>query len=172
MLKGEGEFLDRASRLSRFMEMLGYAVWQAQRLEHALASYVVVRLRDCRGVGLEKGQTIHRKEQQRTLGLLFGEVAQSGLLSDQLISELKFIKNERNWMVHHLSREEHGVLDIPEKYCRVLRRLEQIADDSLSLSKRLGEEIENYAIKSGVSPKFIEDEAARLIRSRGLEHLI
>jgi hypothetical protein len=165
-------FHDWESRLRHLFEMLGCAVWQVQQLENTLASYVTIRLRDSRGVGLERGLAIDHTEQRRTLGSVARELAESGVLLNETAGELERIRTERNWMVHRLSREAQGVLDIRESYFCVLTRLQWTADASLALSKQLGREIEEYVVKAGVSPEFIEKEARRLLRSWGLDHLI
>src|SRR5260221_10048794 len=141
--------LDAAERLGALMQRVGFALWQLQELQYTAARYVVVRLRDARGVGAHRGAAISAEVEKLPLGKLLIELASAGVMTPDLASRLKATLGERNWLVHRSRREYRGVLSDPELYERLTLRLDRIADDALALHKELAEVTEEHVVSSG-----------------------
>ena len=105
MSHGEADSLVRADRLGALMQAVGFAVWQLQELETTVAGYITVRLRETRGVGIERGGEIAAKVESRPLGPLIKELVAAGVTSDKVGAELAILLEERNWLVHRARRE-------------------------------------------------------------------
>jgi hypothetical protein len=63
-----------SERLALLMQRVGFAVWQLQELETTVATYVVVRIRAHRGMGVAPGELLMKKAEGRTLGSLLTEL--------------------------------------------------------------------------------------------------
>lgn len=168
MSLGGRDSLVIADRLAALMQAVGFALWQLQELENTAASFIAVRLRSTRGVGLERGGEIAAEVEGRTLGRMVKELVAGGVVSDEIGSRLAIVLEERNWLVHRARRETRGILGSDDIYGGTMRRLEVLADRSLALTKELGAAVEAYVIDSGVSPEFIEQEGERIARSWGV----
>lgn len=160
--------LEAAERLAALMQQVGFALWQLQELENTAAGYIVVRLRNARGAGVERGAAISTEVERLPLGRLVSDLAQAGVVAPDLASRLKTLLDDRNWLVHRSRREHRGVLSSDAMFAGLLTRLEGIADRALALNKELASEMEEYVVGSGVSRDFIDREAERLARSWGL----
>lgn len=160
--------LERVDRLAALMRAVGFALWQLQELENTAASFIVVRLRDAHGVGIERGSEIAAEVESRPLGPLVKELVAAGATNEKIGAELAALLEERNWLVHRARRETRGVLGSDEIYVGTMNRLEVMADRSLALTKELGATVEAYVIDAGVSPEFIEQESERLASSWGV----
>jgi hypothetical protein len=158
----------KAQRLSMLMQRVGFALWQVQELENTAAGYIVVRLRETRGVGIDQGMKISTNVEGQMLGRLIGELAKAGVIASDLASRLTAFLKERNWLVHHSRRENRGVLSDDAMFAGLLTRLDTVAEDALALTKELGREMEEYVVSSGVSRDSIDREAERLSQSWGL----
>jgi HEAT repeat protein len=151
------------------MRTVGFAIWQLQELENTTARYVVVRLREVRGVGKERGEAISAEIEQLPLGPLLSQLLQAQVIQEELSDHLKKLLSERNWLVHRARRENRGVLSNEDHFLRLMARLQDIADDALALHKTLATEMEEYVVRSGVSRELIDRESERLFRSWGFE---
>ena len=165
MSAGDRSALEDAERLGALMQHLGFALWQLQLLEDSLATYVVIRVLDSRGVGAEQGALLSKDVQNKTMGALITSLRKAGVLSPAVSSRLEELLKDRNWLIHHARRENHGILASESRLATLIGKLEGIANSALATSKALAAEIEDYVTRSGVSPEFIEHEAARLRRS-------
>lgn len=169
MSPGGRDSLETAGRLAALMQAVGFALWQLQELENTAASFIAVRLRNTRGVGLERGGEIAAEVEGRTLGGMVKELVAGGVISDEIGSRLAIVLEERNWLVHRARRETRGILGNDDIYGGTMQRLEVMADRSLALTRELGAAVEAYVIESGVSPEFIEQEGERIARSWGVD---
>lgn len=158
-----------ALRLPTLMQAVGFAIWQLQELENTAASHIVVCLREARGVGKERGSEISAAVERLPLGKLITELSRSGALNDGVASALKTLLQERNWLVHRARRETRGVLSDEAGFTVLIARLDDISERTLLLIRRLGKDLEEYVVRSGVSRDVLDREADRLARSWGFE---
>lgn len=158
-----------AVRLEPLMQAVGFTLWQLQELENTTSSYVAVRVREAKGIGIERGQALSAEVEKLPLGKLLAELTKAKVIGTELSSELREVLEERNWLVHRARRETRGVLSDEALFSEVMTRLDHLAEHSLQLTKRLGNEVEEYVVRSGVSRDFISGEAERLARAWGFE---
>ena len=160
---------EAALRLPAFFQAVGFAFWQHQELENTAKDYVVVRLRNARGVGRERGEAISEEAHRRTFGSVVEELIRSGVVTGDLAIQLRLANKDRNWLFHRARGETRGFASDEAKFRDIMARLNAMAERSLSLTKTLGRELELYVAGCGVSRNFIDREAERLARSWGFE---
>jgi hypothetical protein len=167
VLFGELE-LNREERLAVLMQSVGFALWQMQEVETTLATYLVLRVYAYPGIGVAGGDALLKQAEGRTLGSLLTELAKLGIITDPLLSDLREMLKQRNWLVHRARRETRGILADVEQFEKILRQLESLADRALQLLKSLAIEVESYVLTSGVERASIDVEADRLARNWGI----
>jgi len=156
-------------RLPAFFRAVGFAFWQHQELENTAKDYVVVRLREVRGAGRERGESISKEVHSRTFGSVVNELIQSGVVSGDLADQLRAANKDRNWLFHHARSDTRGFISDDAKFQAVQARLEAMAERSLALIKALGHEVEMFISSCGISRDLIDREADRIARSWGFE---
>lgn len=157
----------RHAAFATLMEHVGFAIWQLQELETAAATYLTVRIRAHRGIGIAHGEVMLKEAEGRTFGSLLTELAKSGLIEKTLALMLGEILEERNWLVHRARRENRALLANAQQYDSLIERLEALADRSSELLKLLATGMERYVLDTGVDHAAIDAEADRLARSWG-----
>lgn len=160
--------LERSERFHMQTHRLGHALWHLQALENTVAGYVVVRLRETRGIGVERATQVTAEAEGLTLGRLVGQLKVAGVMPGELATRLEALLEKRNWLVHHSWRETRGVLADRVALTQLLDRLDAIAADALALNKELCQVMEEYVVSAGVSLEFINAEADRLARQWGV----
>ncbi len=160
---------EASQRLPHLMCSVGFAIWQLQELENTAAAYVVVRLRETRGVGAERGSEVAAQVERRTLGSLISELRKAGVVPEELAVGLTELLHERNWLVHSARRETRGALSDEARFGDLIVRLEMTADRALTLTIQLARVIDEFVRQTGVSPALLDAEAERLARSWGFE---
>lgn len=160
--------IESAEALATLMQRIGFALWQLQELETAVATYVVVRLKAHRGMGAEQAARLEAAAERRTFGALRRDLADSGVLGATILTALDALLAERNWLVHRSRRGSRAVLAQPAVYQELSGRLDRIADDALSCLKTVAAEVESYVTSVGVDRDLIDREANRLIEQWGL----
>lgn len=163
--------IELAACLSSFYQKIGHALWQVQALEATTAAYVVVRLRDSRGVGLDRGAELSQDVERLTLGTLVRELVAASVVDDDLGKQLLTMLEERNWLAHRLWREQRNVLASDKALRSLISRLELLADRVLALNKEIGRRVEEHVVASGVDRDWIDREASRLAHNWGLHEM-
>jgi len=152
-------------RVAQLMQSVGYAIWQVQGLEDTLAAYIVVRLRESQGVGLDRGAELTAELARLELGKLIAQLRGAGVLPAEALQRLAKLRDERNWLVHRAWRENHGVIADSARLAHLLQRLAALAEDALALNKHMAAEVEACVSSAGVTREYIDREADRLRRS-------
>lgn len=160
--------LEHSERLAALMQSVGFAVWQLQELETTVATYMALRLHVHPGIGRSQGEAILKAAEGRTLGSLLRELAKSGIIEDQLASDLEELLGDRNWLVHRARRENRGVIANPQHLNQLLNRLQRIAGRAFEFHKSLATDLELHLLNAGVDRAVIDREAERLAQSWGL----
>ena len=160
--------LTKANLLAELMQRVGFALWQLQELETTTATYVVLRLREARGIGRERARELVKDAEKQTFGTLLRELKHKGVLSKAAADKLFTALENRNWLVHRSRRESRGILNKPQLYMGLVERLEQIAADALALNKELAAQVKAHVLQAGISEKVLEQEADRLAKAWGI----
>lgn len=146
---------------------VGYALWQLQVLEEALATYLVLRHHATLGMGVEAAKPLEESAEAKTMGRLLRELISKGSIEEHLGKRLSTLLAERNWLVHRSRRESRGFMNDEAQLSRLLARLDSMADEALALLKLVAEATEAHVLDAGVSPEYIEAQAAALAKEWG-----
>ncbi len=160
--------IQKENRLAMIMKEFGFAVWQLQELEWALASLLVLRVKAKRGIGKDDMGNLFSAVEKRTFGSLLKELCATGVLKADFAKRLETILADRNWLIHRSRHESRGVLTSPVKFATLITKIRAISNEALFLLKHIGQIAEEYVIQSGVSMDFIDREAERLLIQWGI----
>lgn len=156
-------YWNKANRLELIAERVGFALWQIQELEGATAQYFVLVAQATKGMGLSSGMALFEKAQKKTFGVTVRRLIKEQLLDAELETRLAALLSERNWLVHRSRADSRSAVHHDSEMRRVVRRIDSMADESLSLLKKIGELIEEHAKGAGVSTEYIEEKAEELL---------
>jgi uncharacterized protein YutE (UPF0331/DUF86 family) len=159
----------QASALTALLQRVGYAIWQSAECEDALAIWVVIALRCSRGMGEETAAPILEAAQRQTLGQLLRQLETNETLEPWLLTRLKKLIDERNWLVHHAKRQNRGVLNNLDQFDDLVKRIDWIAEEATALQSILGRKLEEFVVSAGVDPEEIDQQAESLQREWGCD---
>jgi len=138
-------------------------LWQIQELESIAAQYFVLLAKAEKGMGLEAGNKLIKEELGNTFGKTIHKLANEGLLSPKLESRLKNLLKERNWLVHKSRASSRNVIYHDDPMHKLIKRLNEISEESLSLLKEVGALCEEHVKKHGISEQYINETAMQLL---------
>lgn len=156
--------LETEERLSMITQSIGFALWQLQELEKSSANYFVLLTLAQKGMGLAKGNILIEKAQANTFGKTIFKLTKAGLLSPELKIRFDNLLIDRNWLVHKSRTDYPSAVYEDLSMRKILSRLEIIANEALALLKEIGIRTESFVKKHGVSPKYIDDMAEKLLK--------
>jgi hypothetical protein len=90
----------KAERLFRITQRIGFALWQLQELEGVAAHYVVLVTQAKKGMGFEAGIALLEPVQLLPFGGILTKITNASLLDAGLETRFKKVLRERNWLVH------------------------------------------------------------------------
>lgn len=154
---------EQALRLQDMAVRIGMAVWHCQELETALSTYLVVCVQPKPGIGMTKGSALTANAESKPMGVLLKELNKAGVVPHARAVRLNAALEERNWMVHRISRQHRGVLHKDAVYTEVIERIDALAAEALALQKATGKEVESYVSTHGLSRAYVDREAAKLL---------
>jgi hypothetical protein len=148
--------LERADRLAEITSRVGYALWQLQILEGALAQYFVLVAQATRGMGEEAGNALFEKASSATFGSTITKLRKADKLSSALEGRFQMLLAERNWLVHRSRATSGHAVNNDGAFHELLERLDRIADEALLLLREVGQLAETFVMSSGVSKATID----------------
>jgi uncharacterized protein YutE (UPF0331/DUF86 family) len=151
--------------LFKAFQDVGFALWQIQELEDALAHYLVIVHKVKPGIAIDVAEGILEKTRKMTLGQLAKDLKSKEEVPKDLIERLDNFVEHRNWLVHRSRAESRKHIYQDHLHHHFFIRVEWIANEALSLGKAFCSEIEGYVQKHGVSKEYIEKTAADIMRS-------
>ncbi|WP_109125914.1 hypothetical protein [Dyella sp. C11] len=155
--------LERADRLVEIASRAGYALWQLQTLEGALAQYFVLVAQATKGMGEEAGNALFEKANSGTFGATITKLRKSGKLSPGLEGRFQTLLTERNWLVHRSRTTSGHAIKSDGAFHELLDRLDRIADETSLLLREIGKLAEIFVLSSGVPKATIDQLAEELV---------
>ncbi len=157
------EKLEQANCLSKITTKIGFTLWQIQELESVSAQYFVLVSQSNKGMGLAEGNALEEKAKKRTFGTTIHRMAKAGLLSSESESRFLTLLSERNWLVHRSRADSRSAIHENQEMKILLERIDQMAEESLSLLKEIGHLFEIYVKQHGITEKDINAKAAEIL---------
>lgn len=156
--------LQRADRLALISQQIGFTLWQIQELEGVAALHYVMVAKATRGMGLDAGQELARKAQQKTFGATLHDIAKAGILPQDLQGRFWALLSERNWLVHKSRADSRDAVHHDAGARRIIDRLEAMAEEALQLVRAVRILGEEYVKANGVSQEQIDRATAGILR--------
>ena len=155
--------LEKADRLAAITQRIGFALWQIQELEGVSAQYFVLVVQAKKGMGLAAGNALEEKAKKKTFGETVHQITKAGLLSSELETRFTNLLSERNWLVHRSRADSRSAIHSDPEMQRLIVRLDEMAEESLSLLREIGALSEAQVKKHGVSEEHINEKAKELL---------
>jgi len=162
-MKNLTQQLKKADRLAAITQRIGFALWQIQELEGVSAQYFVLVVQAKKGMGLAAGNALDEKAKKKTFGATIHQIAKAGLLNSELESRFTNLLLERNWLVHRSRTDSRSAIHSDLEMQRLVVRLDEMAEESLSLLREIGVLSEAHVKKHGVTEEYINEKAKELL---------
>lgn len=144
---------------------MGECLWMLQHVEHALYSFIAakVEIKTPGALSQEAAQRALDKHARNTLGTSVRIAREHGVLSSELLQQIEWFKQERDWLIHRLTHTDGRELDVPSREQNLLARLDHFASAAKALQTRVGKEMEHFVISMGISKQAIEAAAQKIL---------
>lgn len=154
--------------LQEVTAQIGFAVWQIQILEGAVATYLIFVHKAKPGMARQEVEEMFTKARKSTLGNLLRQLGTSQTASSPLAEQLDKFVEDRNWLVHRSRHESHRCMNSVSGRAALIARLLGIADDALRLMKDFQSATEAHLATLGVPKEQIDQDAARQLKEWGI----
>ena len=154
--------LESAKRLELVSQRLGFAIFQLQSLEHLLASFLVIRVKATKGIGLEVGNQLLQKELKQPLGSTITALKAAGVLESPLADALTAILKDRNWLVHRVRQENRGVAFSEPRTSELVLQIDGITERCNDLIQKMETESRKFTLSQGVDMNQVEQLALEI----------
>ena len=155
--------IEKADRLAAITQRIGFALWQIQELEGVTAQYFVLVVQAKKGMGLAPGNALDEKAKKKTFGATIHQVSKAGLFSSELESRFTNLLSERNWLVHRSRADSRSAIHSALEMQRLVVRIDKMAEEALSLLRKIGTLSEAHVKKHGVTEEYIDEKAKELL---------
>jgi hypothetical protein len=148
---------------------IGFVVLQAQLIESSLALYLATSLR------LEKSEAITRVQNalaaanKQTLGGLMQGIQKKFPLPSDLEDRIWNLKEERNWLVHRLHRENEPAIYFPDEANLIFHRIEKMVCEITSILTELDKIGNSLMTKHGFDLEVIRKRAEENLKRKTKE---
>jgi len=156
--------IEAADRLAIITQKVGYGLWQLQELEGVSATTFVLIAEAEKGMGLTAGEALGKRARKRTFGATIHQLADAGVIDEALDTRFRTMLEERNWLVHRSRGDSRRAVYHDKHLDELLIRLDWIAEEALALLKEVGKLAEAHVKSHGVSEKYIQENAAKLLK--------
>jgi uncharacterized protein YutE (UPF0331/DUF86 family) len=140
-----------AERLEHIAQRIGFALWQIQELERVAAQLFVLVAKAEIGMSQEIADALVEEAQSKTFGATVNKLKTGKHLKADLQERFSALLSERNWLVHNSRSSSRSAIHHQADYKTLITRVDNIADESLSLLKALSNNSEEFLLKMGVS---------------------
>ena len=155
--------LDKADRLARITQQIGYVLWQFQELEGVSAQYYVLLAEASLGMGYSDGMALVAEAKKRTFGATIRQLAKADLICGETAASFGELLVERNWLVHRSRSESRSAIHSDKDMEELVSRLGSMGERALSLLKTIGSLIEAHVRNHGLSQETIEKATESLL---------
>jgi hypothetical protein len=153
----------KAERLFRITQRIGFALWQFQEPEGVAAHYLVLLAQAKKGMGFEAGIALLEPVQSLPFGGILTRIPNAGLSDADLEIRFKKVLRERNWLVHKSRGTSRNALSSDSGTEKVVGRVDALAEEARSLLQVLGPKIEDYVREQGTSMRDVDERASALL---------
>lgn len=129
--------MDEPPHFNELCRQIGCVVLQAQLIESTLALYLATSLRLERSEAIARVHAALESANKQPIGTLIKNIRVQFPLPLNLDDRIWNLKDERNWLVHRLHRENESAIYSPDEAESVLRRIAAIAQETVAVLTEL-----------------------------------
>jgi len=141
--------MDEPPHFNELCRQAGFVVLQAQLLESTLALYLATSLRLEKSEAIVQVQAALESANKKPIGTLMANIRKQFPLPLDLDDRIWNLKDERNWLVHRLHRENKSAVYSPDEAEPVFRRIAAIAQEIIAAQTELDELGDSLMTKHG-----------------------
>ncbi len=157
------ERFNKAKRLSKIAERIGFAIWQIQELEGACATFLILASEATPGIGVEAGLALEKAAKAKTFGRLLAGLKKKGTLEPDLEQRLDNILSERNWLVHRSRASSRSAVYHDTDAKKTIQRIDDIAQEALALLREIGKKVSEIAESCNISEIQLNQSAQQIL---------
>ena len=148
---------------SELWRMIGKALWHVQLAEYSLVNfYVATRLDKDSSLDLDD---LLERNFKPTVGVIVGNLRQSGVLNEIIDKQISDFVSERNWLAHHIRRLHNSDIYNEQKYVQLIARLNALKTSSDAISTGVTHWMDGWAVSRGLTREEIEQETAYQLKA-------
>lgn len=149
---------------SELWHQVGKTLWLVQLAEYALV-YFAVANRYPKPLTEDELEKVFVKQFKPSIGIIIGNLRTANLLTATTDKALSSFVDERNWLAHHIRRENHGDLYHEQKYQSLISRLISLQETSKTIATQIEIWLDRWAQGRGMSKETLDAEAERIYQS-------
>ena len=136
--------------MEEILVAVGYAVWQAQILERALAYHLVIVYGESDSVARAQAAQAFSVAEKRTLGTVLSAIKKAVPRDTDLFERLDAFRERRNWLVHHSRHDYPSAVHDDVAKAKLMTLLYDIAEAAPPLAKEVQDATDEHLISSGI----------------------
>ena len=154
-----------ADELATLYHEIGACIWQMQYLEDVLHTFLAMKieLKEPGKVPAKEAMALLAKHRRATLGTSIKTAEANNALSQELIDQLRALKEERDWLVHRSMHQDGETLYTDDGHNALFARLSGLQSEVTRLKSKIMNEVEIFFFGFGLSSAHANSLAARQI---------
>jgi len=125
--------VEEPTHFNELCRQVGCVVLQAQLIESSLALYLATSLRLEKSEAMERVRGALEAANKQTIGALLQDIRKQFPLPSDLADRVWRLKDERNWLIHRLHRENESAIYSPDGATAVFDRIGAIAREIVAV---------------------------------------
>jgi len=158
--------MDEPPHFNELCRHVGCVVLQAQLIESTLASYLALSLRLEKSEAMTQVQAALESANRLPLGALMKDIRKQFPLPPDIDDRIWELKDERNWLVHRLHRENESAIFLQDQAEHVFRRIEAIACEISSIMTELNTIGDSLMSKHGYDLSEVRKRAVESLKTK------
>lgn len=154
-----------ADELATLYHDIGACIWQMQYLEDVLHTFLTmkVELKEPGKVPAEEAMALLAKHRRATLGTSIRTAETNNALPQELVHQLRLLKEERDWLVHRSMHQDGENLYTDSGRNAIFTRLSVLQDEISHLKAEIMNQVESFCSGHGLSSAQASSLAAKQI---------
>jgi hypothetical protein len=142
-----------AEELTALYHDVGACIWHIQYLEDVLHTFLTIKVEIKEPGNIEKNEAMALLDKHRraTLGTAIRTAENARVLPQELIDQLRSLKDERDWLVHRSMHQDGDGLYTDYGRKAVFSRLALLQEQTIRLKSQIMSEVEAFCSGHGIS---------------------
>jgi len=158
--------MDEPPHFNELCRQVGCVVLQAQLIESTLALYLATSLRLEKSEAIAQVQAALESANKQPIGALMKNIRKQFPLPLDLDDRIWNLKDERNWLVHRLHRENESAIYSPDEAESVFRRIAALAQETIAVLTELDRLGDSLMTKYGFDLEEVQKRAERELKEK------